>query len=228
MKLLVLVVLLLFVHKSSCAKILLAVPHCIKSLHGLMESIAVALDEAGHDVSMISEYDLKRKSATLKLYQVYFDNPFKEENIFELRNDVRKANLRIMKSTEVITRAMWKDPKMMKLWHQREEFDLIVTMSYMNMMVLPFFHKNNHSSFIQVSTPGFEPISLSRHGLYLPPFLVPDMSILYDGHMNFFERMRLLYQTIQIVYFKTNSVRQNTKMLEDYFDLDGQVENFYE
>lgn len=170
-------------------RVLILGPVASRSQYHLCSSLAEALGEAGHDVTLVSSFKLKHSSkrAVQHVYTGANSSMLEEMNLFELHNNPRAIFPLLLEIHKRIGKQMWANEKMKQLWHERNTFHAIIIIGYANEMAAPFLW-DYQGVFISLCTPGIEIYIISHQGNWLPFSTVPTMMSYYTNNMSFLER----------------------------------------
>ena len=123
---------------------------------------------------------------------------------------------------------MWTNDIIKQLWHDRNKFHAIITISYANEMVSPFL-LDYQGVFVTLCTPGIELRTISYQGNWLPFSSVPTYLTDYTQDMTFIERVinPLNFIFYRIVYrFTILPVAES--IVQEFFPGMPPVESLYE
>lgn len=202
-------------------RILLAVPLASKSLHNLFTSIGESLCDAQHSVTLLSTFPSSTSHQRLTHINVIGSKSVHEDNIFDLKA-LTAAFDAFTRNAMYIGETMWSNPVVMELWKNRNSFDAVLIPSYLNEITLPFV-MNYTGLFMLVSTPGVEYFAMSAEGNWLPPSVVPAITLPYDENMTFFERcVNVLTILFMRVYVEMIFFGAEEKLIRKFFpDFEG-------
>ncbi|MCL4126806.1 UNVERIFIED_CONTAM: hypothetical protein GTU68_039903 [Idotea baltica] len=210
--------------------ILLAVPVASKSLHHLFSSLGYSLAEAGHSVTLFTSFNQTKKHSNLIHFQPDdFSASLQKhtpKNIFVQPSPLEYLRWGINSKIEIANQ-MWTNDHILKLFERRNEFDAILTPSYVNEHVFPLL-QNFRGTYMMVSTPGIEYYTIARSGNWLPPSVVPGIILPYDEVMTFWERTSNLYNLL-VIQYPLEMIQQYVvkKELKKYHPEFEDVESYY-
>jgi len=218
----------MLVSSSNCYKFLLAVPFGSKSLHHLFTSIALNLGEAGHEATTVSCFKSSTNHPNVTHINLFADKPPIETNVFELK-DLSQAMEKFTADIMMIGELMWSDERIKQLWKSRNQFDAVLTPSYLNEIAFPFLI-DFPGNYIIVSTPGVEYFAVGMSGHWLPPSVVPATTLPYDEHMTLLERTAnvLILTYISIAYTPKQALWQHDLLLNKFFPTFGPTASYYD
>ncbi|XP_045113912.1 UDP-glucosyltransferase 2-like isoform X2 [Portunus trituberculatus] len=218
------------VSASEQYRVLIVTPVASRSQYHLCAAIAEGLGEAGHEVTFVSSFKLKHTSK-YGVQHVHSggDNSMMEEmNLFDIHEN---PNIMFSTFTQVyknIGHNMWANDEIKQLWHERNKFHAIITISYANEVISPFL-LDYQGVFVTLCTPGIELRTISYQGNWLPFSSVPTLLTDFTQDMTFIERVinPLNFIFYRIVYiFTVLPVAQS--IVQDYFPGMPPIETLYE
>ncbi|KAL7633305.1 UNVERIFIED_CONTAM: hypothetical protein RMT77_016410 [Armadillidium vulgare] len=208
--------------------ILVSIPNCEKSESTLAFFVTNGLLDAGHNVTVISSFMLKREHKNLKLIFMPEIVKASEKIMDDIGLDFEKDLYNVIKIYEgAKVKAFWEDQRAMEIWNNRNSFDLLISLSYFSEPSFPFL-MDNDIPFVQIVTPGMEIFPLLNDGHLVSPSVIPNLRATYSEYMTFWERTTNLVSTVDYYYGITNAARVYMEPVVEKFPEIGDYERFYD
>ncbi|KAK8382894.1 hypothetical protein O3P69_011451 [Scylla paramamosain] len=211
-------------------RVLIASPVASRSQYHLCAAIAEGLGEAGHEVTFVSSFKLNHtfKYGVRHVYSGGDNSMMEEMDLFDVHENPNAMFSLFMEVYKNIGQKMWTNDEIKQLWHERNKFHVIVTISYGNEMVSPFL-LDYQGVFITLCTPGIELRTISYQGNWLPFSSMPSFLTDFTQDMTFIERVinPLNFIFYRIIYrFTILPVAEST--VQEFFPGMPPIETLYE
>ncbi|XP_063882996.1 LOW QUALITY PROTEIN: UDP-glucosyltransferase 2-like [Scylla paramamosain] len=211
-------------------RVLIASPVASRSQYHLCAAIAEGLGEAGHEVTFVSSFKLNHtfKYGVRHVYSGGDNSMMEEMDLFDVHENPNAMFSLFMEVYKNIGQKMWTNDEIKQLWHERNKFHVIVTISYGNEMVSPFL-LDYQGVFITLCTPGIELRTISYQGNWLPFSSMPSFLTDFTQDMTFIERVinPLNFIFYRIIYrFTMLPVAEST--VQEFFPGMPPIETLYE
>ncbi|XP_063606320.1 UDP-glycosyltransferase UGT5-like [Penaeus indicus] len=174
--------------------ILFLLPMSSTSHRNIFMSVADALAERGHKVTMLINHAVESKNENITFVFHGLDD-FRPENIsmFRIRNDIQEATKIYSKKLLAASKKLYKVPKVRKLYERRKEFDLIIVFHMMNEVAYPFVLG---LPYITVTTVGVDFVQSASFGNVLNPAYANNFVFHLPRPLSFLHRCLNLFMHI--------------------------------
>ncbi|XP_076065862.1 UDP-glycosyltransferase UGT5-like [Oratosquilla oratoria] len=179
--------------------ILFIFPHTTKSHWILHMSLATALADRGHKITMISNHPPSNKHPNISeinhnIEEIDLDN----FNVFEFESSPESFFSYFIHTYQVLGEKMYKIQEVKELYNKRKEFDLIVIDSYVNEVAYPFAYE---MPFITITGLGIEEIHSAVMGNVINPSYVPSTNVDFTYPMTLIQRAINVFESIKFSFY---------------------------
>lgn len=185
--------------------ILFLLPMSSTSHRNIFMSVAEALAERGHNVTMLINHAVESKNENITVVFHGLDD-FRPEKVsmFRIRGDVREVSRIYSEKLVAASKKLYKVPKVRKLYERRKDFDLIIVFHMMNEVVYPFVLG---LPYITVTTLGVDFVQSATLGNVLNPAYASNFILHFPHPLSFMHRcLNLLMHIATACYWKRWSV----------------------
>lgn len=181
--------------------ILMLLPVGTKSHKNFFTSVAEALGERGHKVTMLSNYPASSKNPNVTEFNHELtDFDVSNMNLFEERHDPTGGFSVMEEILPPMARKLYQVPIVKDLYAKRKTYDLIIVDHIINEVIYPFVHE---LTYMTIAAFGMDPIHSAVFGNVQNPAYVPGMLEDYPSPMNTWYRFLNLVQHVWMpVYWR--------------------------